>query len=249
MHFGPDLDKMRPRMQLVIGSKTRRLGLALAAVFFIVQFILLFIRHYDTMDLEVYPNTEPTPDFRSDFSVGQTFLARTNGLNRIDVLMGTHGRTLGQDVVFKLRESRDEPGLRSLTIKRETVRDNLYQTFSFPPIKDSKGRAFAFEISAAGGGTEGPGCLWMNARDIYPDGGILFGGNPGSGDCIFRTYASRTLASAAGRIAGRWPGVLGKAAFFWLMTLLFEISLLALLWNIPGLFFAGPAPAQDARRP
>ncbi|MCX6561945.1 MAG: hypothetical protein NTZ26_15730, partial [Candidatus Aminicenantes bacterium] len=81
-------------MRLKLDTKEGRRGIVLAAVFLVLQVYLLFIRHYDTMDLEVYPNTRPSLDFKADFAIGQTFRAGMNGLNRIDVMMGTHAKTL-----------------------------------------------------------------------------------------------------------------------------------------------------------
>ncbi len=230
------------------GTKVGRLGIALAALFLVLQFYLLFIRHYDTMDLEAYPNTLPSLDFRADFAIGQTFKAGMKNLNRIDVMMGTHAKTLGGAVLLRLREWPAPAGppvdVRTAAVLGAVIRDNLYQTFSFAPIADSKGKTYAFEVLAADPTPDAPGCLWTNEADIYPDGSLLVDGKINGGDLAFRTYSSRTVASQAGRIAGRWPGPLGKPAVFWLAALFFVFSLAALILHLPGMF-AKPGPEAD----
>ncbi len=231
-------------------TKEGRWGTALAALFLLLQFYLIFLRHHDTMDLEVYPNTKPSQNFGADFTVGQSFKAGMDRLNRIDALMGTHGKTLGGEVVLRLRELPPPSGppadLRVVRIKASEIRDNLYQTFSFPPIPDSKGKRYSYEVFAVDPDPGTPGCLWINEADIYPEGDFLVQGKVNGGDCAFRTYSSRTIASQARRIARRWPRPFGTPAFFWLVLAAFVASLTALLYHVPGLF-ADPRP--DKGRP
>lgn len=237
-------------MRLKLDTKEGRRGIVLAAVFLVLQVYLLFIRHYDTMDLEVYPNTRPSLDFKADFAIGQTFRAGMNGLNRIDIMMGTHAKTLDGTILLRLTEWPAPAGpktdLRTATVPGSVIRDNLYQAFFFPPIAGSKGKHFAFEVSAANPAPDAPGCLWTNEADIYPDGSLLINGRVNGGDLAFRTYASRTLASQAGRIARRWPGPLGSQAFFWLVVALFEASLTAVLYSLPGLLGKDRPDAERA---
>lgn len=244
---------------MVNQSRSGRVGMALAVVFLILQLYLVFIRTYETMDLEVYPNVQPSPDLRSGFAVGQTFQSRTDRLCRIDVLMGTHRRTLEGEMVLRLREWPFPAGaaadVRTVRVQGAAIKDNLYQTFAFAPIPDSRGKTYAFEIRPEeSANPEIPGLVWMNPNDIYPGGSILLGGLPAGGDCTFRTYASRTVAASVGRIVAKRPGPLGSPLFFWLALLALEAALTALLWRLPRIFadpdrVAPAGPGAEAKRP
>jgi len=238
------------------GAKERRLGTVLAAVFLLTQLYLIFLRRHDTMDLEIYPNTKPSLNYRVDFAIGQTFKSGLNRLNRIDIMLGTHHKTLGGEVILRLREwpfpADPAADVRTVRVRGAEIKDNLYQTFSFPPIPDSKGKSYAFEILAADPDPEAPGCVWINEADIYPAGDLLIKGKVNGGDCTFRTYSSRTIAESVGRITRRKPGPFGSPLFFWLVLLALEASLAALLRHLPGMFAGtGPdrQPPADARRP
>lgn len=227
-------------------AKTRGWSIALVGAFILLQLFLVFIKRHDTMDLEIYPNTKPSLDFSADRAIGQTFKAGLDRLNRIDVMLGTHRKTLGGEIVFRLREwpfpADPAADVRTVRIAGAGIKDNLYQTFSFPPVPNSRGRSYAFEISASNPAPDAPGCVWINETDIYPAGDLLIGGKVNGGDCTFRTYASRTIAASVGRIVAKRPGPLGSPVFFWIVVLAFEAALAALLWRLPGMFLDSERP-------
>jgi hypothetical protein len=176
---------------------------------------------------------QPAGEIAGAHTVGQTFIATVDNLHRIDVLMATYARTNRGPVVFYLRD--DPAGARDLArieIEAATIRDNKYHTFRFAPIPDAAGRSFYFALEAPEATPGNAVTVWQMARDVYPDGHVVVGGQPGEGDLAFRLYADYGLGAIvgdAGREIWRRGGALLLAALvFWLPGL----GLLAVL--LPG---------------
>jgi hypothetical protein len=229
--------------------------IGLSAFFILTQFYLLAWRKYDTFFLDVYPNDTPGPRISGALTVGQTFLARENGLARIAVMAGTYGQTIREDLVFRLWE--EAPGgtlVAEKTIPGPSLEDNLYVSVRFDRIRNSRGKVFAFTLSSPGAETDNSISLWMNGRDIYREGEAFVNGRPVRGEFIFRAYAKRPVIAELGRIAGKYQGFPGSAAVLATAVVLFEAVQLYFLWALLG-FGLGRAgtpadalPPQNARR-
>jgi hypothetical protein len=203
---------------------------AVIALFVLLQVFLLFVARHDTMDVDSYPNTVPTPNLLGGDLIGQTFKAPSNGLARIDVLLGTHGRLNDKDVRFRLWEL--EP-VRVLAVEigfnASDVRNNLYRTFRFPPRPKSKGRAYLFELDSPASTPSNSIAVWMNASDVYPHGEFVFNGRAAGGDLTFRAYARRTVWEELPRIARHGSGVFRSVFVLAAAIFLFEAAAIALL--------------------
>jgi hypothetical protein len=214
-------------------------GTAAAAVVGLLLFHgwLIFVKTHDAFEIDVRPNTVPSPNIMGDLEIGQTFVAPSNGLSRIDLMMATHRRTNDREVVFRLWELRPERHLvRETIFNPADTADNLYRAFAFDPIPQSGGKTYVFTLNSPASTLSNSLSVWMNEADIYPGGRAILNGQPLTGDLTFRTYSRKTPAGAWGRILaqvtglpGSWSAVLLAAAF-----VLFEAVQIAFLLALVG---------------
>jgi hypothetical protein len=203
---------------------------AIIVLFVLLQVFLLFVAHHDTMEVDTSPNSVPTPPILGGERTGQTFKAPSDGLARIDVLLGTHGRLNDKDVHFRLYELEPTRVLAAeVVFNASDVRNNLYRTFRFPPQPSSKGRSYLFELDSPASTPSNAIAVWMNAADVYPDGEFFFNGGAAGGDLTFRTYARRTVWEELPRIARHGSGVFRSVFLLAAAILLFEAAAVALL--------------------
>jgi len=101
-------------------------------LFILMQIYLIFIKKHYALDIDVYPNTNPTSHVYEDNSVGQTFIAQRDNLSRIDVMLGTHDRVNDKDVIFELWEMDGERKLVAKSVfNASSVKNNLYHPITF----------------------------------------------------------------------------------------------------------------------
>lgn len=213
-------------------------------LFILMQLFLIFVKKHDTLDLDITPNTQPSPNICGSGTLGQTFSARRNGLARIDIMLGTHGRTNDRDVVFSLFElNPDEKLLFSSTFNAAEVKNNLYHPFRLKPLKRSRDKEYYFTLHSPESTPENSICIWTNTKNIYSEGLYLFNGIPAEGDLIFRVYSRRPVFTELRRIVKNYPGVLGQTWLLILAILFFEavqilvfsklLDFLRLTWREP----------------
>jgi len=210
----------------------------LLVAFLLSQIFLLTIPRHDTLDLETWPNTQPSPRIFGTRTVGQSFVPRINNLSRIDIFLGTYRQTLSSDLVFRLFEGGPAGRLAAeVRVPGPNVRDNLFTPIEFKPLRKSRGKLLTFVLSMPGAGeAEGPS-LWINSADLLPTGTLSVDGRPTPGDGIFRTYSRRTILAEWERISHGVPGRWGNPFTLAVVALLFEIALAVAFWRILGWFF------------
>jgi hypothetical protein len=199
--------------------------------FLLLQVYLIFWKKHETLDLDIYPNTVPTPLIYGEQTVGQRFVAESDNLCRVDIMMGTLGRQNDSQLTFRLdRLEENASDGRTTTIKAAGLLNNLYNPFVFKPVRRSRKRTFVFSLSSPGAGPDNSVCAWMNNKNIYRHGTALINRSPVRGDLVFRVYARRPIVTELHRIVKKNPGILGKAWFFVLCACLFEgVSVLMLI--------------------
>ena len=178
-----------------------------------------------------------------DAQFGQTFVASHSDLFRIDVVMSTYGRRNTHDVIFHLKEDMASPtDLVSITLNASKVRDQAWQSFTFPPISDSAGKAYYFYLESPESEPGDAVTVMGREGDPYPEGQAFVNGQPAPGDMAFRaiykiTWQQKIDLVLEGLTANK-PSILGSRGFYILITALYVILLGALLWHISGVVFS-----------
>lgn len=199
--------------------------------FLILQIDLIFLKKHDTLDLDIYPNTVPTQLIYGAQTVGQTFVAESDNLCRVDIMMGTLGRQNDRNLILRLYELGEKATtVRTTKVNASRLLNNLYNAFVFKPVRKSKNKTFSFILSSPRSWPGNSVCAWMNNKNIYRKGTVLINDSPVRGDLVFRVYAKRPISTELHRIIKNNPGILGKAWFFILCVCLFEgVSFLILI--------------------
>lgn len=121
--------------------------------------------------------------------VGQTFLAQRPNLSRVDVLLGTYGRTNTHDLVFRLREQGASEDLAVVTARAAEVADRDYFSFRFAPVADSEDKSYYFFLESPGAVPGDAFTVLASPTDAYPYGALILDGQATGGDLAFKTYA------------------------------------------------------------
>jgi len=223
------------------------------ALFIFMQVYLIFIKKHDALDIDTWPNTIPTPDIQGLYDVGQTFIAERDGIARIDVMVGTYGRANTKGLIFELRELRGEAEkvsilARVVKVSPVGLMNNLFNPIRFEPVDDSRGKRYRFTLSSPESTPEDSICLWMNTKDIYRWGHMVYNQAQAKGDLVFRVYSRRTVGSELGRIVKNYPGIFGSKTFLIIVVIAFEIAQVLMLIYLLNLFFGRPHRSDPPRK-
>ncbi len=130
----------------------------------------------------VFPFTMPTGnrevigELAASSRVCQSFVARYDGLSRVEVAMFDYGRRNVGPFEFSLRPSPDAPDIVILVHDASTVKDGTYHIFGFAPIVNSAGRRFYFCLQAPHAELQKAVSAWGFTEDVYPRGEAVFRG-------------------------------------------------------------------------
>lgn len=137
---------------------------------------------------------QPAAEIWGRQTVGQTFVAQKNGLNRIDLLLATYARENTGPVIFHLRESpTGGEDLATARFDASDVRDNAYRSFAFLPLRDSQNRSYYLFLEAPEAEPGNAITVWASPVDTYSQGQAYVAGEPQPGDLTFRTYAEYSI--------------------------------------------------------
>jgi hypothetical protein len=204
--------------------------LVIIALFVLLQIYLIFVIRHETMDIDSFPNTIPSPNLQGGVRVGQTFKAPADGLARIDVLLGTHGRINDKNIRFHLWEmtSPRKPSAE-IVFNASAVGNNLYRTFRFTPQPHSKSCNYLFEFESPASTVDNSIAVWMSTNDIYNAGEFLFNDRAVGGDLTFRAYSRRPVWTELPRLMRPDSGILGSVFVLATTILLLEAVLVIFL--------------------
>jgi len=179
-------------------------------------------------------------------TVGQTFLARYNHLDRIDVFLGTFARPNTQEVIFHLQTAPDaSDDIFRLSFNASEVEDYAYRSFTFPPIPDSAGRTFYFYLESPTSVEGDAITVWMQPRDLYPQGEMYRNGTPVGGDLCFLAHYQGSYWDKAtallDRLTENKPSIWGKKWLYVLLGLTTVGSAVWLLYQTAALLFEDKA--------
>lgn len=153
---------------------------------------------YFHLDSSVYPmggGAVPASPLVPGTSIGQTFTA-SGDLCAIGLFFGTYQRANTGTVLFTLKESPTSKAILFTTrINMVEIQDNAFHIVSFPPLPNSEGKTFYFELTAPEATRNNTVTLWTNQLDLYPPGQLYLNGQPAPGDSGFKVYSFASHAS------------------------------------------------------
>jgi hypothetical protein len=213
---------------------------AVLLLFVGMQIFLIFVKKHDALDLDIGPNTHPSRNIFMNERLDQTFIAKKDGLARIDVMLGTHARENDKDVIFELAELLTTENkshrniLTQIVFNASTVKNNLYHSFKFSPIKNSQDKKYSFSFYSPESTYENSIAVWTNIQNIYKPGDYFFNGEFLSKEAVFRVYSQRPIFTELGRIVRNYEGIFGSKLFLILTIIFFEIIQIVFLWSLLG---------------
>jgi hypothetical protein len=222
----------------ILKSRFQIVRFGVLMLFITMQIFLIFIKRHDALDLDISPNTVPTPNIHGLNQIGQTFIAKRDNIARIDIMLGTHGKTNTGPVTFRLWEL-SSPRKQEVNISFEAseVGNNLYHSLRFKPIRDSQDRNYFFLLTAPKATAENSISAWMNDRSIYREGEYWFQNQKATGDLVFRVYSKRPIAAELGRIVRNYEGIFGSKTVLIIAITLFELAQVMMLWWLLGYIY------------
>ncbi len=167
-----------------------------------------------------------TPPLGSDVRLGQSFRMPVDGLRAIDVLPVANGTRPSGDILFELYEVSHDEGekpavrVRSTEVLSEDLMKQAVYRFEFPPILDSKDRAYRLDLVASPASGI---AFWATRGERYAEGSMHVNGRPRWADLVFQAHAPTLSVWAQLRLLqGRSPerGYLMAAVGIALMLLL-----------------------------
>lgn len=196
-----------------------------------LQFCLIFIKKHYTLDIDAYPNTNPTVTIHGERIVGQTFVAERDHLSKIEIMVGTFGRENDGDVIFELGVSK-EKAVEKKVFNASQVKNNRYHSIVFSSQKNSRGKQYYFTLSSPESTPDNSICAWMNAGDIYPEGEYFLNDQVRGGDLVFRAYSSQRVSAVLSEMAKNRPGIWGNTYVLMVSVVLFITLQAAVLFKL-----------------
>lgn len=146
--------------------------------------------------------------------IGQHFVARRDGLCRVDVMVATYGRRNTRDILFHLKESPDaKDDLVTVRVNASMLPDQGYVSFTFAPLPESGGRSYYFVIESPESVPGDAITLWAYRDAKVPGAALERNGRAINGHLVFGLfYWDERLGIVGGR-----PQICnwGKQATFW----------------------------------
>ena len=230
-------------------SEFKRTKLLFILLFIVLQIFLIFLKRHYALDVDIFPNTIPSPKIHGENKIGQTFVAQRNNLARIDVNMAAYGRDNDKNIYFRLWEQIPKRKLiAEIEFNASEVKDNAYKTIKFKPIRHSKGKKYALFFSSPGSNPDNSISVWMNEDNIYREGDFLLNNTPSGGDLTFRVYSKRSIIKELGRIVRNYSGIFGSKFFLILSILFFEVVQILFLAKLLDIFHRSLRPSPSDKK-
>lgn len=169
--------------------------------------------------------------------VGQTFTAPMPGLSGIDIMLDRATVHSAHQVTFHLKDSPDAPeDLETQSLSTDDVPSGMPCRFEFTPLWNSEGRTYYFYLECS---TSVPGdavAVRYTPHFAPESASAVLNDQPIAGSLRFDTfYTLRTRDKASlllARMADGTPYLLGSAAFYIGLAVVYGLILVALLWQI-----------------
>lgn len=193
-------------------------------------------------------HVEPTEtqEIQGDQTIGQSFVAPHDNLNRVDIRLMTYNRENSQDVIFRLFEippNSDNPltgqEKASITFNAADVTDQTWYRFNFPPISNSAQKSYFFMLESPNSTPGDAITVSGMQRDIYQAGTAYLGNIPVTADLAFLTCYQLTVFQKLDVMAEKLtlyrPSLWGSAIFYSITLIVYAFLLICFFWGLSRL--------------
>ncbi|MBI1877797.1 MAG: hypothetical protein HYR94_06155 [Chloroflexi bacterium] len=147
--------------------------------------------------------------------ISQSFVAPYDSLSRIDILFQTYQRHNSHDVTLRLLAAPHEianvlQGVEQFrtTFNASTVGDQMWRTFTFPPLADSAGKTYLISLYSPES-TDGDAITVGGIeRNAYIPGSAFLGPTPVPADITFRACFQLSIPEKLGVFSEQRPLIL-----------------------------------------
>lgn len=128
----------------------------------------------------------------------QGFVAHADYLSSVELEIATYAKTVPSGwITIRLLDRATHRALASERILLPRVQDNSFVALNFPPIADSRNKAYLISLEPAQVPAGYAITMWLSDHDVYPDGECLLNGRSLQADTCFRTFVSPPRALPA----------------------------------------------------
>lgn len=225
-----------------IGRGVSAVALAAAALWGVLQVPM------DVPDTSSPPAGNSTASVNNWRSVGQTFVPKRNGLDRISVVLGVEQPTDQAEITFHIKETPKGEPLRTVPRSlsslprgdagkmRPGTLSQQWCAFEFEPIPDSAGRKLYFSVEGKGVPQENTVKLLIMFHSGYKLGEAYLSEEAINGHVAFRAYSqgrvADLLATIMENLTHKKPGLLASPITYLALGLLYVGLTILLLATI-----------------
>ncbi|SEU15368.1 hypothetical protein SAMN03159358_3656 [Paenibacillus sp. NFR01] len=123
----------------------------------------------------------------------QSFQIDRNNLSGVSIKMATFMRKNEGDFIIALRHEGSSANIYEAKVQFDSITDNAYFDFRFPPIKFSKGKHYVVAIKSLSGEKDASISSYVSDGNVYDGGELRLNGTTLNGDLVFKVYYNRTL--------------------------------------------------------
>jgi hypothetical protein len=189
-----------------------------------------------TLPFPALYHTEPIGEIRGTQTAGQTIVAPYAGLYRVDVSLADYGHQRTGPVYFRLESSPGGAPLVEDQFRAEAIQGDVIQSFVFPPISDSAGKHYYFELAAPEASPGNAITAYIQPGETNPDGEAYFAGQSVPGDLVFALWFKvggwQRAQIWLEQVSAAKPGPLGQPVLYVLLAVAYVALVAALFWRL-----------------
>jgi len=125
--------------------------------------------------------------------IEQTFYSPVNNISGFSIKLGTYMRENQGDIVFGIRKKATGRVIYSTRVKAESIVDNAYFDYRFPPIKGSRDQEYTIFIKSVGSPLGKSITAYRSSYNTYKEGELLVNHTKVDGDLAFKVVYNQTL--------------------------------------------------------
>ncbi|NJN94380.1 MAG: hypothetical protein HC875_09945 [Anaerolineales bacterium] len=223
---------------------SNKLFLSVTYLVGLVGLVMIVVSFFNQLGCEgqlLYFYTPPTDlqQIWGEQSIGQSFTAPRDNLNRVDIRFQTYGRQNTGEITFKLFElpAEDSPvEIYSTSFNAISLSDQRWRTFAFAPVANSAQKSYLITLQSP---TSRPGnAVTVNGveKNIYPPGSAFLNNAPVLADLTFRVCfqmdGGEKLQVLAEQMTRFRPAWWGQPAFYLFAAALYTLLVVIFFWQL-----------------